>query len=711
MVSRRNRRKDRVPREPLAPKPANADAADTRRWRDWLPRLASGYPAAVAVLAVHFLVAAASVREKSNTYDEIAHVTAGFSYWTHHDYRLHPENGNLPQRWFALPLLTLDLKFPADPVAWDACDVWLMGDRFFFQSGNDLERMLWRARCMNALLSVGLGLLIYAWSRRLFGPGGGMISLLAYATDPTILANGSLATSDLAAAALFAASVGSLWRMFHKLSPGNFACSWLALAGLCLSKMSALLIVPMAVAMLGLRLLARRPLVVGWRRTVAVDGRLAQAGILLGALLLQAALVVTAIWAAYGFRYSAFQEPQPENGHFYQATWNDTLANTGAFGRAIEFARDRHLLPEAYLYGTAFVYQRSQQRLAFLNGQYGVTGWWYFFPYTFLVKTPLATFALLMLAAAGAVWSWRQGQPDRRRALRQSAWNALYATAPLWILLAIYWTSAIHAKLNIGHRHILPTYPALFILAGAAAYWLHQRGRWQWVMSAAVWACVLALAGECFATYPHYLAYFNSIAGGPANGYRHLVDSSLDWGQDLPGVQRWLKEHDLDGPGKTPVYLAYFGTGSPTYYGIRATQLCDLKPHALSPMTEGVYCISATCLQQVYTPTGGRWRDDYERTYREVLENVRVLQSADAETRSRLIESKGDAFWNQTFMLFDWLRLARLCAFLRQRAPDDNVGHSILIYRLTAADLQKALFGPPVELDTSPKPTAGRPSA
>ena len=156
----------------------------------------------------------------------------------------------MPQRWFALPLLTLDLKFPTDQARGPLPTFGRSASEFFFESGNDVERLLWRARCMNVMLSVGLGLLVYAWSRRLFGPGGGMISLLAYATNPTILANGSLATSDLAAAAFFTASVGCLWKMFHKLSPGSFVCSWLALAGLFLSKMSAWLIVPMGVALL-----------------------------------------------------------------------------------------------------------------------------------------------------------------------------------------------------------------------------------------------------------------------------------------------------------------------------------------------------------------------------------------------------------------------------------------------------------------------------
>jgi len=46
-----------------------------------------------------------------------------------------------------------------------------------------------------------------------------------------------------------------------------------------------------------------------------------------------------------------------------------------------------------------------------------------------------------------------------------------------------------------------------------------------------------------------------------------------------------------------------------------------------------------------------------------------------------------------------WLRLGRLCAFLRQRPPEHQVGHSILVWRLGEADLRRALEGPPVELE------------
>ena len=164
--------------------PARVNAlAAASGWRHMLPRLVSGYPAAAVVLAAHFLIAAASVREKWNTYDELAHIVGGYSYWTRNDYRLQPDNGILPQRWLALPLLTLHVKFPEDQTSWAASDVWTIGDRFV-DSGNDLEEVLWRARCMNVFLSAGLGLFVYAWSRKLFGSGGGMISLLNLRHEP-----------------------------------------------------------------------------------------------------------------------------------------------------------------------------------------------------------------------------------------------------------------------------------------------------------------------------------------------------------------------------------------------------------------------------------------------------------------------------------------------------------------------------------------------
>ena len=42
--------------------------------------------------------------------------------------------------------------------------------------------------------------------------------------------------------------------------------------------------------------------------------------------------------------------------------------------------------------------------------------------------------------------------------------------------------------------------------------------------------------------YPHFTAFFNRAAGGPANGPRYLLDSNLDWGQDVKKLKAWLAE-------------------------------------------------------------------------------------------------------------------------------------------------------------------------
>ena len=65
------------------------------------------------------------------------------------------------------------------------------------------------------------------------------------------------------------------------------------------------------------------------------------------------------------------------------------------------------------------------------------------------------------------------------------------------------------------------------------------------VCAAATWL----LASSLF-VYPHSLSYFNEAIGGPRNGFEHLHNSNIDWGQDLLFLKRWLDKHPeapLDG--------------------------------------------------------------------------------------------------------------------------------------------------------------------
>jgi hypothetical protein len=171
-----------------------------------------------ALLAGFLALAVTSVLHKSNTFDESVHLAAGIYYWRLNDYRIDPENGNLPQRWMTLPLLLANLALP--PVDdYPGADQWQFAHALLFLSGNNPQVMLLAGRVMIALLAVGLGVLVYGWSSRLFGRGGGLISTVLYAFSTAVLANGALATSDLTAALAFLASVGCLWRMLHRVTP------------------------------------------------------------------------------------------------------------------------------------------------------------------------------------------------------------------------------------------------------------------------------------------------------------------------------------------------------------------------------------------------------------------------------------------------------------------------------------------------------------
>jgi hypothetical protein len=242
-----------------------------------------------------------------------------------------------------------------------------------------------------------------------------------------------------------------------------------------------------------------------------------------------------------------------------------------------------------------------------------------------------------------------------------------------------------------------------YVLTGVIARVWQASGRWTRSLIAAlsVWFIV-----ETLAIAPHYLAYFSPLVGGPRKGYTELVDSSLDWGTNLPGLKRWL---DRNNPGgREPVYLAYFGTDSPAYRGITAHRLpgfFDWGRGEHFPLEPGLYAISATLLQTVYTRTFGPWNKVYEHDYQELLEQIAVFEKTAGDTAARqaLIERFSAEAWVRAYDSFENLRFGRLCAWLRHHGePTDNVGYGILIWRLDAAQIQDALYGPPAELAEEP---------
>lgn len=649
------------------------------------PRVSPHFPWVLAALfaLAHVVFALTATIEKCVAFDEVAHLLGGQTYWHHHDFRIHPENGNLPQRLAALPTLFTSWRLPAlDDPSWRTSDVWRLANTTLYELGNDTDFNVLLARTAVSLHAFGIVLLVFGWSRRLFGLAGAFTSLALCIFCPTLLAHGPLVTSDVAMAFWMLAATGAYWRFLHKPTLMNGALSAFCLGFAAVAKFSAPLLAPIWVLLWLARCLHPAELV--WRNTTLARG-LRRSAFLFAATCFQVVGAIAIVWAFYDWRIRPLGESLPPGDYF--RNWDYVMRDLGTKGQIFTCLRSFPLLPDAYTYGLANVVAYSQARGAFLNGEVSTTGWLTFFPYAFLVKTPLPLLGALALAFVSGLHAVRM---QTCQVLAR-----LWPILPLLVLLAIYWGVSLASHLNIGHRHLLPTYPPLFILAGAAGRWLWQRHR----LGRIALALLLAASAATATTIrPHYLAYFNLFAGGPAQGYQHLVESSLDWGQDLPGVAQWLR---ANARSAEPVQLAYFGTGHPAYEGIVARALPSLplqelpRPTVLHP---GLFVISATMLQQPYGQHNGPWTAARERTYQQMRRLEALAQQWETPTSFRATRERERAFFSDSESVRIWaayesLRFARLCHYLRARRPDAHVGYSILIYRLSPAELNAALHG------------------
>lgn len=632
----------------------------------------------IVIAALHAWLAVAAMSGKSTTADEIAHITAGYAFDRLGDFRLQPENGVLPQRWQALALGAP--TFPSmDSDAWKKGDVWRVGHEFFYDCGNDVALLLSAARAMSSIFGVATLLLSGRWAWRLFGRAGAVVAVLFAALSPTMLAHTGLATSDMCSAFFLLASVTVFWWHLHDGRMVVALVSAVVFGLACVAKYSAPLLLPMFATLALVRSIESEPL--HWARWT-FRSRASRLAAIAASFALHGIGAVAIIWAFFGFRYSAFDPGLPA-GTFY-LSWSEVTTYGGTTARLLDWFRTAHLLPEAYLYGLAFVVEHSLARSAFLDGAYSNSGWLQFFPKAFVYKTSPAVIAAVLAALLITVAWARTVRPSRVR-------ERMLTAAPLAALFIVYWIFSLTGHLNIGHRHILPTYPVLTIFIGALG-WGVTRMPSPTRIARPVLAAMLGLlcvwqGGIAARAYPSYLAYFSPIAGGSKHGYLHLVDSSLDWGQDLPGLAKWLRAHRK--PGE-PVFLSYFGLGDPGYYGIEARRLpfvpefdvCH-KPEKLEP---GLYAVSASMLQQVFLEFRGPWTAEWERRYQSLRAREHEL-TGDA----RMTPEAGED--GKLATTYDQLRFARLCQYLRNREPDDEVGYSILIYRVSQQELEVALDG------------------
>lgn len=529
-----------------------------------------------AFAAVFTTLTVSAYVQKSATVDEPVTVAAGYLPLERGDFRLDPQHPPLLRMWSALPLLFLpDVELDTTVDSWAAKRQWDFAHDFLYRQ-NDADRLLNRARFMIVLLGIALGVLLFSWAHALFGFWPAVITLALYTLEPNILAHASLATTDLGVTCLVFATMFFLWRTAHRASAGNVIGLAVSFALAQIGKFSALLLGPLVVALLA---------VCVWRAESWPQwNRERKAWVAAGLVALLTATTYVAIWAVYDFRY----RPAPSEAWTFR--WQDGGVGVAAFGLAQVMAvlDDMHLLPNAYAQGFVFAMGGAQKPATFLAGAYSSSGFWSYYPVAFVIKTPIA---VLVLAAAGLVLCGVR----RQRFFEDD----LFVLLPL----AAYLAAGVSASAAIGLRYILPIYPFVLLLAGKAV---------AAILAARQTRVRLVLAGlgalavtELWLVHPHHLAFFNLLVGGARNGHRYLVDSNLDWGQDLKLLKAWMDEN-----GVRHVNLSYFGSADPAYHGIDCTHLPGapffVQERVIRPELPGYLAISATNLREVYAEDPAR---------------------------------------------------------------------------------------------------------
>jgi len=448
---------------------------------------------ALALILLGTIRIAATYTVFNHTSDEPAHLACGIEWLDQGVYRYETQHPPLARVMAALgPYLGGARSLHQNEMFAEGNAILYAGDQY--------DRLLALSRAGNLPFFWLACWMVFLWGRRTLGAAGAVLSLLIFTMIPTVLAHAGLSTTDMGVTACFAAAAYALVRLAE--APGPKTGAWLGLAGglMVLTKFSALVYYPAAVA---------AALAVWWyltRPTVREFWRLLLRR--LPWLGLAALFGFVVIWAGYRF----------------------------SFGKSVWF-RFPVPFPELFSGLQEVIAHNERGHIAYFMGEVRTEGWWIFFPTLIAVKLPIA---VLGLAAIGL---WRR--PERRPGI----WPFGIPVAVSLAVLAV----AMPSRINIGIRHILPMFPFLAIIAAAGALWLARQGRratWaQWTVAAAlVWLCASSLAA-----HPDYLPYFNAFAGSEPE--RIVVESDLDWGQDIKRLGRRLQERNVPSVGFSPAIM------------------------------------------------------------------------------------------------------------------------------------------------------------
>lgn len=557
------------------------------------------------LLLFFFSLAMDSLRGDSPTIDEQNHIARGLAFLRTGDPRLSLEHPPLVNSLSALPLLTMpELRLPIDHPSWERREGWYeFADLFFWQYNHDVTRIVFLARLPIVYLLIFLSLAAYRFASSLWGRISATLAMGLILFEPNLLAHGRYATTDLGGTFFVFLATFTIWWMWQIADRWNWFRWLLATVAIGLALGSKLSSIGFVIIWGVLAILPLYPTFLSkvkfgyFLPALRRLGQLATAGI--------ASLLV--LWALFGFE------------------WRSNLFITPGLADLTNFP----IPMPTYWAGLEQVLLLTGQgrSQSFMLGRFSEDGFLTYFPVAFLTKTPLVLLFLLIPATLLLI----RNQQTRR--------------AAIFLLIPVggFFLISMQSALNIGFRHLLPIVPFyLVLISGLASRQLvsefsskrtgfHQR----LPVSLVTGGLFLLLLGALW-IHPHYLSFFNQLTGGPANGYRVLTDSNVDWGQDLLRLKSWMSENNVE-----RVKLGWFGSADPEYYGI------------------------------LNDPLPGIGRDEYFRLWWDVPFNRENPEPG-------IYAISASSLWELPLREDE----KTVYAWFREREPDDRIGYSILIYEI-----------------------------
>ncbi len=534
----------------------------------WLPAL---------LLVIYAVQCLYFVATQSLTFDEPIHLLTGVEGW-HGRFNVWNDHPPLARMLFALPLLGhhFELQYTGKSPG----EIQVHG-----MKPGPVE-VAWRTRPVNVLLGIVLGTLLWATARNLFSPNAANVALALFAVSPGMIAHFSVATTDGAGILMIFASAVQVLRWRRQPSVANTLLLGVVSGGLLLAKFYTLPIfclTVLLVLMLKAGAVAWRPRDWNWRPASLV-----------------VFLASTLLCGAYGF-------------HVTHLRFHDRVMTAFIPGRELPIVTAVPV-PGSFTvpvlggeYGDGLRYVQAHNRIGhpnYLFGNISRTGWWYYYPAVIALKWPIV---ILVFSIAGWVLIARH-KPVASEL-------KILAMFPL-----VFAAMLPGSRIQIGDRHALPLYP--FLLIGAAALWERINSH-QWAKPLLLALLALQTA-DVLRFAPDYLSYTNPWVR-PAEAYRCVSDSNLDWGEGLIALREWQQQH----PRET-LYLAAFGSVDAGLYGIRSI---PLPPGERVTGTVAVQ-FSALTGQYLKSPPNYRWLLD--EGSREMLNHsMFIVRAGQRETATR----------------------------------------------------------------------------